>query len=119
MEVFYDGACPLCLREIKMIRKWDREQKINFIDIAALDFSAQEYGKTKNWFDVSMRSRVDGEWVSGVESFRQMYLRVGFRRSVWMSRLPVVSQMLSAGYFVFAKIRPHLPGRKECIRCAV
>lgn len=117
MEVFYDGACPLCLREIKMIMKWDNEGKITFTDIADHTFDASTYGKTMNWFEVSMRSQIDGKWISGVESFRQMYHRVGFKKTVALSRLPVISQLLDIGYWVFAKIRPHLPGRKECQQC--
>ena len=72
-----------------------------------------------NWFEVSMRSRVEGEWASGVESFRQMYARVGFKKSVAFSRLPIIAQLLAAGYWALAKIRPHLPGRKECQQCTI
>ena len=119
MDVFYDGACPLCMREIKMIMKWDRNQQINFIDIAAPSFSPSTYGKTMKWFEISMRSRISGEWISGVESFRQMYHRVGFRKTVAFSRFPIISQLLAIGYWAFAKIRPHLPGRKECQQCTI
>ena len=34
-EVFYDGECPLCMREIRMLRRMDRRGRIRFTDIAA------------------------------------------------------------------------------------
>jgi predicted DCC family thiol-disulfide oxidoreductase YuxK len=38
VEVFYDGDCPLCVREIRMLRRKDRAAKIVFTDIAAPTF---------------------------------------------------------------------------------
>ena len=41
VEVFYDGDCPLCLKEIQMIQWMDRKKnRIRFTDIAAEDFDA-------------------------------------------------------------------------------
>ncbi|MFC1609871.1 DCC1-like thiol-disulfide oxidoreductase family protein [Myxococcota bacterium] len=34
IELFYDGACPLCSREVKAIRRLDRKGRIQFTDIA-------------------------------------------------------------------------------------
>ncbi len=114
MEIFFDGACPLCVREMKMLRGMDTEGQFSQIDISAADFSPESYGKTQDWFDSAMRIRLDGEWKSGVESFRQIYGKLGFKKSVAVSRWPVISQILGAGYWSFAKIRPHLPGRRAC-----
>jgi predicted DCC family thiol-disulfide oxidoreductase YuxK len=46
VEVFFDGDCPLCLREIKLLRWLDRKGRIRFTDIAAPDFQATDFGKT-------------------------------------------------------------------------
>ena len=40
-EVFYDGDCPLCLKEIRMLSGWTGAGRILFTDIAP-DFSAEE-----------------------------------------------------------------------------
>ena len=44
IEVFFDGECPLCRREIKMLRRLDRHERIGFIDIATDQFDASETG---------------------------------------------------------------------------
>ena len=46
VEVFYDGECPLCVREIRMLRRMDRAGGILFTDIATPDFDASAVGLT-------------------------------------------------------------------------
>ncbi len=40
-EVFYDGDCPLCKREIGMLRRLDRRRWVRFTDIADPAFRAR------------------------------------------------------------------------------
>ena len=34
LEVWYDGACPLCTREIALMRRLDRRGAIDFVDVS-------------------------------------------------------------------------------------
>lgn len=41
--MLYDGDCPLCMREVNMLRKRDRDQnKIGFVDISSAEYSADD-----------------------------------------------------------------------------
>lgn len=112
VEVFYDGDCPLCMREIRMLRRRDHAGRIQFTDIAAPDFDAQQYGTTQAALMAKIRGRLpDGSWIEGVEVFRRLWGAVGFRRLVALSRWPVVSHILGAAYHLFAKNRLRLTGR--------
>jgi predicted DCC family thiol-disulfide oxidoreductase YuxK len=112
IEVFYDGGCPLCLREINLLRRWDREQKIRFTDIDAADFSEIDAGKSYAELMEKIQGRLpDGRWLEGVEVFRRLYAAVGFRSLVALSRWPVLSHLLDFGYRWFAKHRLTLTGR--------
>ncbi|MDZ4849898.1 MAG: DUF393 domain-containing protein [Pirellulaceae bacterium] len=117
VEVFYDGDCPLCIREIKLLRWLDRKQRIRFTDIAAADFNATDFGKTRADFMNEILGRLPDkngnpvQWIIGVEVFRQLYNAVGFGILVWPTRLPLVSHALNFGYRVFAKNRLRLTGR--------
>jgi len=112
-EVFYDGECGLCRREIQMLDWLDRKDRIVFTDIAAPDFDGE--GTVGLSYDVLMAEihgrTAAGEIVTGVEVFRQLYGRVGLRYFVWISRVPIIKQMCDAGYVLFARNRLRLTGR--------
>jgi predicted DCC family thiol-disulfide oxidoreductase YuxK len=112
IEVFYDGACPLCLREIRMLRGRDRRQRIRFVDIAADGFDAASVGLTWDTLMARIHGRLpDGTLVEGVEVFRRLYAAVGFGPVVALTRLPGVKQLLDLAYQAFAKNRLRLTGR--------
>ncbi len=120
IEVFYDGGCPLCLREVNMLRRWDKRQKIRFTDIDTSNFTGDQYGKTHAELMAQMHARLpDGTWLTGVEVFRRMYGLLGFGSLVGLSRWPVISQTLDFGYSVFARNRLRLTGRCNNASCAV
>jgi predicted DCC family thiol-disulfide oxidoreductase YuxK len=58
-------------------------------------------------------------WLQGVEIFRRLYAAVGFGPLVFLSRLPLISQLLNWGYAVFARNRLRLTGRCTAKSCAV
>lgn len=120
VEVFYDGECPLCLREIKLLRWMDRRQNIRFTDIADPVFRPSDYGKAMQEFMDEIQGRLpDGSWILGVEVFRRLYAAVGFGLLVAVTRLPGVSHGLGFGYRVFAKNRLRLTGRCTKETCEV
>lgn len=120
VEVFYDGECPLCLREIKLLRWMDRTKNIRFTDISGPAFRPTDYGKTRQEFMDEIRARLpDGSWILGVEVFRRLYAAVGLGPLVALTRLPGVSHGLDLGYRVFAKNRLRLTGRCNAGACEV
>ena len=120
VEVFYDGACPLCLREIKTLRWMDRKNRIRFADISDPSFRPADYGKTMQEFMDEIQGRLpDGTWIVGVEVFRRLYAAVGLGPAVWLTRLPGVSHGLDLGYRLFAKNRLKLTGRCDAGACEV
>ena len=120
IEVFFDGGCPLCVREIGLLRKWDRRGRIKFTDIDAPQFVATDYGKSQDDLMAQIYGRLpDGTWVRGVEVFRRLYAAVGLGPLVWVSRWPVISQLLGVGYAVFARNRLWITGRCETGTCAI
>ena len=120
IEVFYDGECPLCVREIKLLRWMDRKQRIRFTDIAETAFDPANYDKSMNEFMDEIQGRLpDGRWIVGVEVFRRLYAAVGLGPLVWLSRAPGISHGLEFGYRIFAKNRLRLTGRCTTAACDV
>jgi len=120
VEVFFDGECPLCMREIRMLRWMDRRQRIRFTDISAEKFVPDEFGRKMQDFMDEIHGRLpDGQWITGVEVFRRLYAAVGLGPLVSLTRLPGISHGLEAGYQVFAKNRLRLTGRCDTSSCDV
>lgn|GEM_PF-110764 len=112
VEVYFDGDCPLCLREIKMLRWLDSENRIRFTNIAAVGFDPVSTGLSMGQLMERIHGRLpDGTRVEGVEVFRQLYGAVGFRRAVAVSRWPGIAHALHLGYVLFANNRLRLTGR--------
>lgn len=112
VQVFYDGDCPLCVREIGLIRRFDRKNRILFTDIAGEDFKAKDWDKSYDELMAEIHGRLpSGEWITGVEVFRQLYTAIGLRWVAALTRLPLISHILDFGYRVFARNRLRLTGR--------
>lgn len=119
-EVFYDGDCPLCVREIRMLQRLDRKARITFTDIAAPGFDERTVGRDWDTLMARIHGRMpDGAIVEGVEVFRQLYAAVGFGPLVALTRIPGLSHLCELGYRVFAQNRLRLTGRCQDGACAV
>lgn len=118
--MYYDGACPLCLREVRVLERLDRRGRIGFIDIAAPGFSAAEAGIPWDKLMARIHGRLaDGTVVEGVEVFRRLYTAVGFGPLVALTRLPGIRGLLDFAYAAFARNRLRLTGRCDSAGCAV
>ena len=122
-ELFYDGDCPLCAREVAALRRLDRGRgRLALTDIAAPDFDAERYGRGQDELMARIHGRLpDGSWVEGVEVFRQAYGAVGLGWLLAPTRWPGLRQLAEALYRVFARNRLRWTGRADCAdgRCAL
>jgi predicted DCC family thiol-disulfide oxidoreductase YuxK len=118
VEIFFDGECPLCTREVALLRRRDRRARILFTDIAAHDFDASTLGVTQQDLMARIHGRLpDGTLIEGVEVFRRAYSAIGLGPLVSMTRLPGVHQLLDAAYRLFARNRLRLTGRCAAGHC--
>ena len=107
LQVFFDGGCPVCSREMAVLARRDRRQLIEFIDITAPGFDAAAWGREPAQLMAAMHARLpDGRWAIGVEAFRQIYAVLGFGWLVALTRVPGLSHLLEAAYRLFARYRP-------------
>ena len=120
LEVFFDGACPFCAREIRFLRRLDRSGQILFTDLSASGFSPERTGIPWDALMARIHARLaDGTLVEGVEVFRRIYVFLGFGPLVAMTRFPGLSHLLDAGYAWFARNRMRLAGRCGDGRCGL
>ena len=120
IEVYYDGHCPLCMREILLLRRLDSLNRIGFSDIADESFDPNALGLARQTLMDSIHGRLpDGTMIQGVEVFRRLYTAVGFGPLIALTRLPGIAQLLDIAYRVFAKNRLWLTGRHRNEVCQI
>lgn len=123
IKVLFDGECPLCMREVSMLRRRNHAGRAEFEDIAEPDFDPRRYGLDAQ----AVMGRIhavlpDGRVVEGVEVFRRVYAAVGLGWVMAPSRWPGVRRVYEWGYELFARNRLRITGRSDaCLedRCRV
>ena len=110
VTVWYDGGCPLCLREIALMRRLDRAGRIQFDDVSA-DGAACPIDRTL--LLARFHAREDGGPIlSGAAAFAAMWRAIPLLRPLGLAaRVPVVLWALERAYGGFLKIRPWLQRR--------
>jgi len=109
VTVWYDGACPLCIREIALMRKLDQRSAISFIDIA---LPAASCPLDRQLMLDRFHASEDGRLLSGAAAFAAMWRAIPILRPIGLlARIPGVLTVLEALYLQFLKIRPHIQKR--------
>jgi predicted DCC family thiol-disulfide oxidoreductase YuxK len=106
IEVWYDSACPLCLREIALMRKLDKRRAITFTDAVSPD-SLCPIDRTE--LLARFHAREDGVMHSGAAAFAAMWRAIPLLRPLGLAaRNTVILAGLEWLYLRFLKFRPHL-----------
>ncbi len=107
--VWYDGACPLCIWEIALMRRLDRRDAVAFIDIAT---PAASCPLNRQLMLDRFHASEDGHILSGAAAFAAMWRAIPVLRPIGqLARIPGVLPVLEALYNQFLKIRPHIQKR--------
>ncbi|XP_002972437.2 uncharacterized protein At5g50100, chloroplastic [Selaginella moellendorffii] len=114
LKMLYDGECPLCLREVDMLRKRNTQyQSIKFVDISADEYSPHQNAGID--YEAAMgRVHVisnDGKVFTNVEAFKKLYEAVGLGWVYAITNYEPFSTIANALYNVWAKYRLPITGR--------
>jgi predicted DCC family thiol-disulfide oxidoreductase YuxK len=114
LQILYDGDCPLCSREIAILRRLDRKRRLSMVDIAAPGFDPSRYNLDRPAVMGRIHAALPDGWVvEGMEVFRRAYGAVGLGWLLAPSRWPGLRRLFDAGYRVFARNRLRWTGRQE------
>ncbi len=117
-KVFYDGACPLCRRELAWIQRHDQHACIEPIDIAADGFRATDHGLDAGQVHAVMHVITpEGQVLRGPAAFRVIYRAIGRGWMAAWTGWPLVKPMINRLYRLFADNRHRLTGRDRPADC--
>jgi len=116
IKLLYDGACPLCVREVNFLKRKDGDRGlIKFVDIAADDYAPKDNAGID--FETAM-GRIhailpNGGIIQNVEVFRQTYDILGIGWIYAITKLPLVGWLADSLYGIWADYRLLLTGRAD------
>ena len=112
LTVLYDGACPLCRREISLYRGLQPLQSDSPVCFADVNDAACPLppGTTREQLLARFHvRRRDGELLSGAQAFLALWATLpGWRWLALAGRLPGVAWVMERGYRLFLRWRPML-----------
>jgi len=124
LTIFYDGYCPLCLFEMRKLKRFDHLKNITFVDIQEPSFST--HYPQLDWRALNARIHgylPDGSLISGLDVTYLAWKLVGKGWVYAPLRWPVVSWFADIAYNIFAKHRYRisylLTGKKRCVPCEI
>jgi predicted DCC family thiol-disulfide oxidoreductase YuxK len=119
LELLYDGECPLCSREVAMLRRLDRGRgRLRLTDIATPGFDPARYGRTQEELMARIHGSLpDGRLVEGMEVFRRAYAAVGLGWLLAPTRWPGLRRLADFAYRWFARNRLRWTGRARSCAC--
>ena len=106
LTVWHDGDCPLCRREIALMRRLDRRGAIHFVDATDRDASCPI---DRAALLARFHAEEDGQLLSGAAAFAAMWRAIPALRPLGLAaRNPLVLAVLERSYRLFLRVRPSL-----------
>jgi predicted DCC family thiol-disulfide oxidoreductase YuxK len=106
VTVWYDGDCPLCLREIKLMRRLDWRDAVDFKAIAEGGDCPLDPAELLARFHAR---EGDGDMLSGAAAFAAMWRAIPLLRPLGLAaRWQPLLKVLEALYLRFLRLRPRL-----------
>jgi len=114
LTLLFDGGCPLCLREVGILRRRDGERgRLAFVDVDDPAYDPARHGGI-TYADAMGRMhalRSDGAVIRDVEVFRQAYGLVGLGWLYAPTRWPLLRPLVDTLYGLWARWRLAITGR--------
>jgi len=106
VQVWFDGNCPLCLREIALMRRLDWHKAIAFTDLARPDVICP---LDREALLARFHASEDGVILSGAAAFAAMWRAIPLLKPLgWAARNRLILAGLEWLYLRFLRVRPRL-----------
>jgi predicted DCC family thiol-disulfide oxidoreductase YuxK len=106
LTVWFDGACPLCCREMELMRRLDRRGAIDFVNLESENVDLP-VGKPE--LVARLHARENGRLLTGASAFAAAWRAIPLLRPFGqLARVPALLALLELGYVAYLRLRPAL-----------
>lgn len=107
LTVWHDGNCPLCQREIALMRRLDKGGAIEFLDVHETE--DQSCPLTREALLARFHACEDGKLLSGAAAFAAIWRAIPMLRPFGlMARFPPMLWLMERAYLLFLRVRPRI-----------
>lgn len=125
-QLYFDGSCPLCAKEIAMLKKY-ADKEIEFIDIHIMghETTGSKLNK-KELVDIPTKEsllkvlhlrQATGSWLTGLDANVHIWSNTRYGKLLAILRWPLIRQVADAAYNLWARKR--YEKRYDCGTCKV
>jgi len=109
VEVYFDGSCPMCRREIAVYQNITPDQPISWVDVSKPDTPLPQ-GQSKEQLMARFHTRTaQGELLSGAAAFVHVWGQLpGWRVLAWLAKVPGMLWLMEKAYDGFLPVRPDI-----------
>jgi predicted DCC family thiol-disulfide oxidoreductase YuxK len=113
--VYYDGACPLCSREIAIYQKWKGGEQVNWVDASRCEVEQLGDNLTRAQALARLHCRDEaGNLVDGARAFVAIWARLrGLSYLTPLLSNKVALSLLERCYKGFLKLRQRLQAQRK------
>ena len=113
ITVFYDGACPVCVKEMHQYQRFEKSGQVIWFDITGQEdwLLAHKINPDDALLELHVLTST-GEIVKGVEAFILLWQRAPlFRPLAWIASFPLIKAFIKRSYGWFTRRRLTRDGR--------
>jgi predicted DCC family thiol-disulfide oxidoreductase YuxK len=105
--VWHDGSCPLCRREISLMRRLDRRGAVHFVDVTTIQGANCPIDRKQ--LLARFHASEDGVLLSGAAAFAAMWRAIPILYPLGIAaRVPALLSVIEFCYCAFLRVRPRL-----------
>jgi len=124
LTIYYDDHCPLCLLEMKQLKKFDKNKDIDFVPLHDDSFSKNHPHINKTEAIKILHAQLNtGEILLGLDANCKAWNIVGKHRWLVILRWPIIRIFTDIIYRIFARYRSQisklLTEKKSCSSCQI
>lgn len=129
LTIFYDGYCPLCVKEMRHLKKRDHTQKLELVDVNESDFAVRypeispqdALTKLHGYLHSHLLGSDTKQLVTGLDVTYHAWRMVGKGWIIAPLRWPIIRWFSDRAYLWFARhrftISEWVTGQPRCERC--